>query len=330
MKPFARLFAELDRSRRARDQDAALSAYFRSAPPEDAAWAASLLIGRKPRQAVPTARLRRFAAAAANIPDWLFEACYEQVGDLAETITLLLPDGGGLEEIPLHVWLEQRLPALRGLEEDRQRRVVQGIWRGLDRTARLVWNKLVTGGFRVGVSRRKVIRTLSRLSGVEEGLLDRRLIGAWSPSAEAWRALLQPADAASDAGHPYPFCLAHPLDLPLGALGEPGQWLIEWKWDGVRAQIVRRRGQALLWSRGKEGISAAFPEIRVAAELLPEGCVLDGEILAGDGDRPPSPAGRIAIAGAAPHPLRLRRLSFSSGSGTGWPLAPPARSFLSV
>ncbi|MEJ5360364.1 MAG: ATP-dependent DNA ligase [Desulfobacterales bacterium] len=286
MRRFARLFAALDRSRRAREQEAALAAYFRSAPPEDAAWAACLLLGRKPRRAVPTARLRRFAAGAAGIPDWLFEACYEQVGDLAETITLLLPDGGGLEEVPLHVWLERLLPALRGLPEERQRAGVLEAWRGLDRTARLLWNKLVTGGFRVGVSQRKVIRALARLSGLEEGLLGRRLMGGWNPSAEAWRRLLQPADADADAGRPYPFCLAHPLDLPPEALGDPAAWLVEWKWDGIRAQIVRREGEVHLWSRGEGGISAAFPEIRAAAGRLPEGCVLDGEILAWGGERP--------------------------------------------
>jgi len=287
VKRFARLVAALDRCRRTREQVAALADYFRDAPPEDAAWAACLLLGRRPRPAVPTARLRRFAAAAAGIPEWLFAACYERVGDLAETITLLLPEGRGLEGVPLHAWLEERLPALRGLEEEAQRGCVLEAWRGLDRTARLVWIKFVTGGFRVGVAQGKLVRALARVSGLEEARLASRLAGGLHPTAAAWRRLLQPAGAEDDdPGRPLPFCLAHPLDRPLEALGDPDRWRVEWKWDGVRAQIVRRGAEALLWSRGGEVLNASFPEIAAAAMRLPGGTVLDGELLAFRAGRP--------------------------------------------
>ncbi len=286
MKRFARLFAALDRCRRTRDQVAALTAYFRDAPPEDAAWAAALLLGRTPRRVVPTSRLKRFAAAEAGIPEWLFTASYDRVGDLAETITLLLPEGGGLEEVPLHAWLEERLPALRGLAEEGQRARILEAWRGLDPTARLVWTKFVTGGFRVGVAQGKLIRALARVSGLEEAQIASRLAGGLEPSGEAWRRLMRPRAEEDDSGRPLPFCLAHPLDRPPEALGDPAGWAVEWKWDGVRAQIVRRGSEALLWSRGGEVLNAAFPEIARAASRLPAGSVLDGEILAFREGRP--------------------------------------------
>ena len=286
MKRFAQLYTELDRTTRTNAKVQALAAYFRAAAPEDAVWAVGLLMGRKPRQAAPSPRLRRWAAEEAGIPDWLFEASYEVVGDLAETITLLLPPGNGDHHRPLKTWVEQHLLPLRGLPEDRQRENVIAAWRSLDPVQRLVWNKLVTGGFRVGVSQKLVIRALARFSGIDEAVIAHRLMGNWDPEPLFWERLLSPRTDDADFSRPYPFFLAYPLDSGPGKLGAAAEWQAEWKWDGIRAQVIRRRGRVFIWSRGAELVTEKFPEIRAAAQNLPEGSVLDGEILAWKEGRP--------------------------------------------
>ncbi len=286
MKLFAQLYTELDRTTRTTAKVQALVAYFRAAAPEDAIWAVALLMGRKPRQGVPSPRLRRWAAAAAGIPDWLFETSYEAVGDLAETITLLLPPGSGANYRPLKTWVEQHLLPLRKLPEGRQRENVEAAWRSLDPVQRLVWNKLVTGGFRVGVSQRLVIRALARFGGIEEAVIAHRLMGNWDPEPVFWDRLLSLRTDDADFSRPYPFFLAYPLDAGLEELGPMAEWQAEWKWDGIRAQVIHRRGQVFIWSRGEELVTEKFPEIRAAAQKLPEGCVLDGEILAWNEGRP--------------------------------------------
>jgi DNA ligase-1 len=286
MKLFAQLYTELDQTNRTTAKVDALVAYLRAAAPEDAVWAVRFLMGRKPRQAVPSPRLRRWAAEAAGIPDWLFEACYEVVGDLAETITLLLPSGSGDDHRRLKVWIESHLLPLRKLPEERQRDAVTSVWRTMDRTQRLVWNKLVTGGFRVGVSQKLVTRALARFSGVDEAVIAHRLMGDWNPEPEFWERLFSPRTADADISRPYPFCLAHTLDTTPEELGAVTEWQAEWKWDGIRTQLVRRRGQVFLWSRGEELVTEKFPEIREAGLTLPDGCVIDGEILAWKHGRP--------------------------------------------
>jgi len=286
MKRFAQLYTELDRTTRTTAKVQALVAYFQTAAPQDAVWAVGFLMGRKPRQAVSSPRLRRWAAEEAGIPDWLFEACYEGVGDLAETITLLLPRGSGDDNRPLKVWVEQHLLPLRELPENRQRENVIAAWRSLDPVQRLVWNKLVTGGFRVGVSQKLVIRALARIGGIDEAVVAHRLMGSWDPEPVFWDRLLALQTDDADFSRPYPFFLAHPLDAGPEALGAAAEWQAEWKWDGIRAQVIRRRGQVFIWSRGEELVTEKFPEIRAATHHLPEGSVLDGEILAWKEGRP--------------------------------------------
>lgn len=286
MKLFSQLYSELDQTTRTTAKVQAIAAYFRAAAPEDAVWAVSFLMGRKPRQAVPTGRLRLWAAEEAGIPDWLFEASYDVVGDLAETITLLLPPGAGGESRPLHEWIETHLLSLRQLPEDRQREIVLGVWQAMDRTQRLVWNKLVTGGFRVGVSQKLVSRALARFSGIDEAVIAHRLMGDWNPDPQFWQRLISPQTADADISRPYPFFLAYPLEGAPEDLGPVVEWQVEWKWDGMRAQVIRRRGQTFIWSRGEELITDKFPEIGAAAKALPDGLVVDGEILAWKDGRP--------------------------------------------
>ena len=280
MKSFAALFTALDSSTRTNAKTAAMVEYFASAAPHDAAWAAWFLTGHKPKQAVPTKRLHIWAAEAAGLPLWLFEESYDAVGDLAETIALVLPSPeGAREDAPLHEWIEERVLPLRGLGEAEQKARLLGYWAALDPSERFVFNKLITGAFRVGVSSLLVVRALATVTGIDGKVIAHRLAGEWHPTAEAWAALVSPAGGEMEISKPYPFFLAHPLEALPESLGDRADWLAEWKWDGIRAQLVKRRGQAFLWSRGDEPIAHQFPEIITEAAKLPD-CVLDGEVLA--------------------------------------------------
>jgi DNA ligase 1 len=279
MKEFARLYAALDETTATNEKIAALVEYFRSAPAADAAWAVHFLSGRRPKRLISSRNLRSWAAEAAAVPGWLFEESYHQVGDLAETITLLLPPAGESSELPLSHWIEQRLLRLRGEDEDVQREVMLQAWRELDRRQSLVWNKLMTGSFRVGAAQRLVIRSLAEISGVDEGVIAHRLMGSWEPTPEFFQRLLAPDTRDADVSRPYPFFLAHPLEDQPQALGDIAEWLLEWKWDGIRAQLIRRGGRIFLWSRGEELLAGRFPEIEAVGALLPDGTVIDGELL---------------------------------------------------
>jgi DNA ligase 1 len=279
MKRFAQLYAALDSSTRTRDKTRALVDYFSQAEAADAAWAVWFLTGNRPKAAVKSTHLHAWAAEAAALPDWLFAESYDAVGDLAETIALILPPSDETSDASLTEWVESRLLPLRGQPEDAQRAALLACWNSLGGTERFVFNKLITGGFRVGVSSLLVIRALAEVSGVDAKIIAHRLTGNWTPSPEAYRRLVSQAETAFDAAQPYPFFLAHPLEGDPAQLGDCGDWQAEWKWDGIRGQLVKRAGQVNLWSRGEELISAQFPEILVAAEALPGG-VYDGEILA--------------------------------------------------
>ena len=286
MRAFARLYAALDETTATSAKVAALVAYFRAAPPADAAWAVHFLTGRRPKRLVASGDLRGWAAAEAGIPDWLFEESYHAVGDLAETITLLLPDAGSSSDLSLAHWVEQRLLPLRGQDRDGQCREMVRAWRELSRAERYVWNKLITGSFRVGTSTRLVERALAAASGIDEGVIAHRLMGAWDPGPEFYQRLMAPDTRDADVSRPYPFFLASPLEDPPETLGAAEEWTVEWKWDGIRAQVIRRAGRTFVWSRGEELLSGRFPEIEEAAALLPDGTVLDGELLPWAGDAP--------------------------------------------
>jgi DNA ligase-1 len=279
VKRFARLFAAIDETTATSEKVAALVEYFRSAPPADAVWAVHFLSGRRPKRLVGSRKLAAWAADEADIPEWLFEESYHAVGDLAETITLVLPDDAASSELSLAHWVEERLLCLRGEDDDVQREVLVGAWRELDRKERFVWNKLITGSFRVGASQRLVIRALAEVSGVEEGVIAHRLMGAWDPTPEFFTRLIARDTRDADVSRPYPFFLAHPLEAEPASLGELQDWIAEWKWDGIRAQLIRRAGRTFLWSRGEELLAGRFPEVEETGALLPEGTVIDGELL---------------------------------------------------
>ena len=284
MRDFARLYAELDETTSTSRKLAALQAYFQRAAPQDAAWAVYFLAGGKPRQAVPTRLLREYATERARLDAWLFDEAYHAVGDLAETIALILPAPAKRSDIGLAEWVEQRIAPLRGAAPETIRAALLAYWDELETRERFLLIKLIGGGFRVGVSKLLVTRALASIAAIDGKLVAQRLMG-WtdgkvSPTGAGFLKLIgAPSDGehALRGGQPYPFFLAHPLQAGAETLGDIGDWLVEWKYDGMRAQLLRRDGASWLWSRGEELITERFPEL---AQLpLPEGTVLDGEIL---------------------------------------------------
>jgi len=284
MREFSRLYAELDATTSTTRKLAALQDYFGRADAADAAWAVYFLAGGKPRQAVPTGLLKQCAMEYAQIDEWLFEECYHSVGDLAETIAHVLPPPKGSSDLGLARWMEERIAPLRGADPAVIRTALFAAWDELDWQGRFLLAKLIGGGFRVGVSRLLVTRALASVAQLDPKLVAQRMVG-WTdgrarPDARRFAALIASADgqdAQLQGGQPYPFFLAHPLLETPATLGPLSDWQVEWKYDGIRAQLVRRQGSNWLWSRGEELITDRFPEL--AALALPDGTVIDGEIV---------------------------------------------------
>lgn len=284
MREFAALYRAIDETTKTSRKVAAMGAYFSQCSPEDGAWAVFFLTGRRFKRFITTARLREWCAIAVGIPDWLFEESYGAVGDLAETLSLLMPRQQDASSGSLTEWIEDRIKPLAAMSEEEAKGAILGIWSQLGPSERFVFNKLVTGEFRVGVGQPLVVRALALHSGVDVATLAHRLMGSWAPSADFFQKLLAQETGEAEISRPYPFCLAHPLNVEARALGDIREWLIEWKWDGIRGQLICRKGQAFLWSRGEESVLEKFPELLEPTRRLPEGTVLDGEILAWNQD----------------------------------------------
>ncbi|MBA2926991.1 ATP-dependent DNA ligase [Pseudomonas sp. CCUG 57209] len=290
MKAFAELYANLDATTSSNAKLAALQAYFLKAPPEDAAWAVYFLSGGRPRQLVPTRLLRDMATEASGIEPWLFEESYQSVGDLAETISLLLPESTYTSEDGLAVWLEEKLLPLRGLSPQDLAERLPALWAQLDQPSLMACIKLITGSFRVGVSKLLVTRSLAAMAGLDSKRVAQRLVGYTDlsnrPTPQGYLKLIAAESSdehAQRGGQPYPFFLAHGLSQPVeqfdALLGSPADWQVEWKWDGIRAQLVKREGRLWVWSRGEELVTDRFPELHSLVSGLPDGTVIDGEIV---------------------------------------------------
>ncbi|MCC2658148.1 MAG: ATP-dependent ligase [Panacagrimonas sp.] len=313
MRRFAQLYADLDDTRATSRKLSAMRRYFAQAPAEDAAWGLFFLLGNRLKRLIPPTRLRGWIVEATGLPEAVVEESYAHVGDLGETIALLfdregsgpspppsprsrgeretavppLPasrgEGGGEGPgaLPLHICVEN-LRALQDADEPAQRAFIVEQWRTLPYLECLLFNKLLTGSLRVGVSAGLAARAIAEHAGLEPALVQARLMGDWTPSVEAFEALLAASDhdGARDPSQPYPFCLASPLEAEPESIGDPGAFLVEWKWDGIRGQLIRRQGRTFLWSRGEELLDGRFPEIEAAATALPDGTVIDGEVLA--------------------------------------------------
>jgi len=290
VRRFARLFAELDATTATQAKVAALRQYFTEAPAADAAWAVYFLAGGKPRRGVPSALLAAAAGARAGVAPWLVQASYAAVGDLAETLALILPPPSRTSDLGLAQWIEMRLLPLRDVDAATQVERIQGWWDELDGPERFLLNKLIGGAFRVGVSKLLVQRALAQAAGVDATRIAGRMMGYTDgralPTAARYAALVDAQDVSTEpqGGEPYPFFLAHPLDPApetlADRLGAPGDWQVEWKYDGIRAQVVKRDGAVHVWSRGEELVTDRFPEVASLAAPLPDGTVLDGEIVA--------------------------------------------------
>lgn len=308
MKAFASLYADLDATTSSNAKLAAMQAYFAQAAPEDAAWAVYFLSGGRPRQLVPTRTLRELAMTLSGLEPWLFEESYQAVGDLAETISLVLPESPHGSNEGLARWIEDKLLPLRGAPAETLAAQLPRLWAQLDRPSLMLCIKLITGSFRVGVSKLLVTRALAAMAGLDSKRVAQRLVGytdlAHRPDAASYLKLIAPESAdehAQRGGQPYPFFLAHALAQPVenfeALLGPVSDWQVEWKWDGIRAQLVKREGRLWIWSRGEELVTERFPELLVLGQRLPDGTVIDGEIVVWKAPAPDNP-----VPGAVPAP----------------------------
>ena len=292
MRAMTALYLALDQTTSTNDKVAAIVAYLASAPARDAVWAIALLRGDRLPRAVKTAVLRETAANAAALPAWLFEQCYTTVGDLAETIAHVVTGGADLScrtsGAPLHVWCETLLPTLRQTDEAAQRVQLQQWWRALPPDEVFVLGKLLTGGLRVGVSKGIVERALAKHTGLARDVIALRLMGDWPRTEAFYHALVAEDEGEAAIARPYPFALASPIGDDPTTLGDASEWQIEWKWDGIRGQLIKRAGACFLWSRGEELVNDAFPDVVDPLLSLPDGTVLDGELLV-VGDSGPEP-----------------------------------------
>jgi DNA ligase-1 len=289
MLQFARLFASLDQTKSTNAKVEAMARYFASAPPGDAAWAVFFLTGRRLKRLLPWTAIGDWTTAATGIERWMLEECWAVVGDGAETAALVLdqvPMAAPERALSLSEWLDERVLTLRNLDPDTQRTRVTSWLLELDRTQRLVLLKILSGELRLGVSQTLVVRSLAEAAALPAHTIAARLMGEWPTTAAWFTSLISHDTTDTDLSRPYPFYLAAPIEAAVDTLGDRSTWQAEWKWDGIRAQLVKRAGQVHLWSRGEELITHRFPEIVAAATRLPDGTVLDGEVLAFRDDRP--------------------------------------------
>ena len=285
MKAFADLVAQLGSSTKTTAKQEALVHYFSVANSKDKVWVIALFSGRRPKRAVNSTQLAAYCIEVARLPFWLFEESYHTVGDLAETIALLLPqtvdENDRTDAEPLHYYIEQ-LKRLEKESEEARKGFIIDAWRQMTQGERFVFNKLITGAFRIGVSQKGMVNALAKTVSLEPSVIAHRISGNWDPSTITFEELLSEGAVATDFSKPYPFYLAYAIeDEAVPHLGEPQNWQAEWKWDGIRGQIIKRNEELFVWSRGEELMTEKFPEYSALLPLLPEGVALDGEIICG-------------------------------------------------
>lgn len=293
MDLFTQLFIALDQTNKTVAKSQLLSEYFEEASPADAAWAIYFLMGERLKRLVKTADLKEWVCRVSDLPDWLFAECYDHVGDLAETLALLIFCEDKFRKADLKLSLseliENYLIPLKAMEPEAQSKRIVQLWSKMDFSMALVLNKLITGGFRVGVSKSLVIKALAKNASVDPAVMAHKLMGQWEPSEVNFKNLFVKKSTQDEVLRPYPFCLAYPLEVKEGEslsmiLGDSNEWQIEPKWDGIRAQIIVRKGARVIWSRGEQLLNEQLPEIEDALKAYPDeqSFVLDGEILAWD------------------------------------------------
>lgn len=285
MKNFAQLFSDLDQTNKTKKKVALLKNYFANASDKDKVWTIALFTGRKPPKPVNTALLRSWTLELAGIPNWLFDESYYVVGDLAETIANLLPRIEQSQDKPLYEWI-QFIIDLTKLSEQEKKEKVSAAWQQLSTQESFVFNKLITGSFRIGVSQSLIVKAISELTSLEAPLISHKIMGNWDPQTSSFHSLILNEDEDENISRPYPFFLAYALEEDPVKLGTPEEWIAEWKWDGIRAQIIKRKDEIFIWSRGEELVTEKFPELSQLAADIPNGTAIDGEILPFQADKP--------------------------------------------
>lgn len=279
MKHFADLINALEGTNKTNAKIDAIVDYLERAPDEDKVWFIALFTGKRPKRNVNTNLMKDWALEITQLPFWLFQESYSSVGDLGETLSLILPPPSEKIELSLSQWMTDILNLKDKAEAEKKEFVLQS-WNGLDYTERLIFNKLLGGSFRIGVSYKTLINGLTKYSGQETNILMHSIMGKWQPDEISFEELISAEKINPDNSKPYPFCLAYALEKELPELGNPDEWLIEYKWDGIRGQIIRRNDEVFIWSRGEEMITEQFPEIAETIQAMKGNFVIDGEILA--------------------------------------------------
>ncbi len=278
MKHFSELISTVEMTNKTNAKIAALANYFETAEDRDKLWLIALFTGKRPKRPVKTTLMKEWAMEIANIPEWLFLESYSAVGDLAETISLILPEPQNEINKPLHVWMNE-LKELKSKSDEDKKVYVINAWNGLSQQDRLIFNKLIGGSFRIGVSKKTLVNGLSKYSGRDANQLMHSIIGNWDMDSISFDELISGEHINYDDSKPYPFCLAYPLEKDLSELGLPQEWQVEYKWDGIRGQIVKRNDKIFIWSRGEELVTTQFPELVEVFKNIKEDFVIDGEIL---------------------------------------------------
>lgn len=278
MKDFALLIKTLDSTNKTTLKVKALTEYFENASDEDKVWTIAILSHRRPPRPVNTTLLREWASELSNIPLWLFEESYHIVGDLAETIALVIPSSTASTEKSLTQFLKEMI-ALKKQEEADKKAYLYENWKTLSYYERFVFTKLITGGFRIGVSQKLMTRALAKATEIDEDILAYKLMGNWNPDTVTFQELILEENENDYLSKPYPFYLAYAVENEVEDLGEIRHWSTEHKWDGIRAQVILRNDEIFVWSRGEELVTDKYPEFQSFIGKIPNGSVIDGEIL---------------------------------------------------
>lgn len=278
MKQFAALVNILGTSTKTNDKLEALSDYFASADEQDKVWVIAIFSGRRPKRTVNSTQLATWCTELVDLPLWLFEESYHTVGDLGETIALLLPEPTSMQTFTLSYYIHQLIILSKASEQEKKDFIISS-WMSMSMEERFVFNKLITGGFRIGVSQKMMVNALAKTVSLDASVIAHRISGNWDPATTSFDHLLHAEGGTIDHSKPYPFYLAYALEGEPAALGATGEWQAEWKWDGIRGQIIKRNNEIFVWSRGEELMTDKFPEYDILKDLLPDGTVLDGEII---------------------------------------------------
>jgi DNA ligase-1 len=284
---FAELVTELSSSTKTNDKLQSLVDYFATGPDEDKVWVIALFSGRRPRRSVNLKLMRQWCIELAQIPDWLFTECHHTVGDFSETLALLLSETETLQRKNQNLsYYLQKLISIEKEDEAVKKNFIVESWQQMNPEEKFVFNKLITGAFRIGVSQKTIVNALAKVVNVSPSIIAHRISGNWDPLTTSFNELLSETAAVTDFSKPYPFYLAYAIDDKVENLGQPNLWQAEWKWDGIRGQMIKRNNELFVWSRGEELMTDKFPEYFILKDLLPDGVVLDGEIIPAVDDKP--------------------------------------------